>query len=260
MTVPPEAVNDSPTSVTPHQRDSTEESDVIPHNIPYSVWIEMFEQHPITATKDITGFANKAKKEARIAICSKLKELYPEKELTEEQVRKSLNNKKSLLLKKVDGNVTGNIQTILSDGEKKLLRILNGPDCSNPAIVKMPGAAGSFAAPATAMSPGLRGKKRVIKSECEIKVQSPSPKRARLTEDMSLNQLQYTLFSEQITFYQNQNRNFELMSDVHAKLTQLTWFVEQLQDEVNHLKEICGLTYNTSSFLSDINGAHSSTS
>ena len=141
------------------------------------------------------------------------------------------------------------IQTILSDDEKKLLRILNGPDCSNPAIVKMPGAAGSFAAPATAMSPGLRGKKRVIKSECEIKVQSPSPKRARLTEDMSLNQLQ----SEQITFYQNQNRNFELMSDVHAKLTQLTWFVEQLQDEVNHLKEIC-------SFLSDINGAHSSTS
>ena len=100
--------------------------------IPYKVWVRLFIKHPIMASKDVSSAANKAKKAARAAICIELNELYPNKSHSEAQVRKAFNNKKGLLLSKVDANKTGNTSVTLSDEENKFLEVINGPGASNP--------------------------------------------------------------------------------------------------------------------------------
>lgn len=73
----------------------------------YEYWVALFKTHPILASKARSSEANNAKKRARFDIMKTIKD---EKNLsvTDSQVRKAFNNRKSRLLSKLDANKTGN--------------------------------------------------------------------------------------------------------------------------------------------------------
>ena len=76
--------------------------------------------------------------------------------MTEEQVRKAFNNKKSRLSAKNDIKRTGNVAISLNEDEKTFLRFLEGPDAQNPAITSMPRAESTLQMPVDKVSAGSK--------------------------------------------------------------------------------------------------------
>ena len=107
----------------------------------YEYWVALFKTHPILASKARSSEANNAKKRARFDIMKTIKD---EKNLsvTDSQVRKAFNNRKSRLLSKLDANKTGNNPVMLSKEEKLFHDYLFNADggMENPASNKIPGA------------------------------------------------------------------------------------------------------------------------
>ena len=215
--------------------------------IPYKVWVRLFVKHPIMASKDVSSTANKAKKAARAAICSELKELYPHKEHTEIQVRKAFNNKRSLLLAiKVDANKTGNTPVTLSDDEQKFLDVINGPGASNLSINNMPGAvsssqtSGSSSSGFCSPSPlPLCGTKRPAPPSPS---HSPSPKRVK--EDVTY--LQQSVLKEQLIYFKTKNGTMQAAheaegSEMRSRVEQLENIIATMQCQISRLQETCGL-------------------
>ena len=214
--------------------------------IPYKLWVRLFVKHPIMASKDVSSTANKAKKAARAAICSELKELYPHKEHTEAKVRKAFNNKKGLLFAKVDANKTGNTPVTLSDDEKKFIDVINGPGASNPSINRMPGAVSSSQTTGTSSSvfcspslSSLCGTKRPAPpSPSHI----PSPKKVK--EGVAY--LQQSVVKEQLIYFKTKNGTMQAThkaerSEMRSRIEQLEDIIATMQCQISRLQEVCGL-------------------
>ena len=85
-------------------------------NISYAQWIKYFLKFSVLKNKS-KGGDDKAKKCARDTILS-LIQTKMNITVTDEQIRKSFNNKKTRLMAKVDRRKTGNVTETLTDDEK----------------------------------------------------------------------------------------------------------------------------------------------
>ena len=109
-------------------------------NISYAQWIKYFLKFSVLKNKSKGGDANKAKKCARDTIIS-LIQTEMNITVTDEQIRKSFNNKKTRLMAKVDRRKTGNVTETLTDDEKLFETFLYGDsseDFGNPSLLEVP--------------------------------------------------------------------------------------------------------------------------
>ncbi|KAJ3665891.1 hypothetical protein Zmor_001356 [Zophobas morio] len=141
----------------------------------------------------------KAKKEKSLLEVVELYEVHLGRRISQQQLKKKINNMKSRLKKKTDKQKTGNKRITLHEWEKVLYKILEGDD--NPTINKIPEPAVAGVAKRTQeCEPKHREKKN-----CEKSIRSPEPKKSKLynyeteeTHSLTTTELQRLVLLEQL--------------------------------------------------------------
>ncbi|XP_063907296.1 uncharacterized protein LOC135140975 [Zophobas morio] len=141
----------------------------------------------------------KAKKEKSLLEVVELYEVHLGLRISQQQLKKKINNMKSRLKKKTDKQKTGNKRITLHEWEKILYKILEGDD--NPTINKIPEpAVAGMAKRAQECEPKHREEKN-----CEKSRRSPEPKKSKLynyeteeTHSLTTTELQRLVLLEQL--------------------------------------------------------------